>query len=700
MSIPSLTAPIQKMGSLISNLPAPPGGFRLGLLAGPLAFIVNEAINARPTSPAALDEIDPSLYKPTDSVDTQVPQAPGWFGGQQSGVLYKLVYNQAVISNGTLSGWNYTLSANNAGLIGPLSNVRLYANGQLLGKLKHWSFRQLGETPIFGDNTRPYRVEVINANGENIVALNTGTSGVEVLGFVPQSTGVPDQTMPPLVGGSSEVGSQNPVPSISPEPPLTNEEFFKRFGAPPRLNKDLFAPPVPGAKSPPNVTPIPTGDTFPDINIWSPAVNLPASDPAKDTVKVGAAPASSNNTYTRTYTKTGSDAWRSTPGTKTYSPGVDNLGLKSPANVRPGSQVNVGNNGGVTPQNPATPVNPPVVNVPPATDTLITGITSTLALILDQTSKTKIKEATSEGVCETTAPGKCLNNLVNNPNWLGGLGVGLDSAQLLLSKEILAFVKNTNQVINHPKYGLSKIQSFAETAWKSTRIQKLLDVLSLALSLHNAAMLSRNLAGSLGDITSSIINNTINLIKNEDNSNININEIVGNTIENFLKGLLGEATYTGVSETFNRYSRIINAAANIIYSVQSVMAGMAEGLEIMGRYTGKIGNALKKSGAVLENSYSWMSETLSVKTGHLGRIQQVLDGAEAVENVASEIQNATEEFREVQENVNNIGDQFDKVKDEVATKETEKATTETTGKTNSQGAQPSQTDLVKDVEEE
>jgi hypothetical protein len=172
---------------------------------------------------------------------------------------------------------------------------------------------------------------------------------------------------------------------------------------------------------------------------------------------------------------------------------------------------------------------------------------------------------------------------------LNGLTAGLSGINNTLSSQILS--------------KLNAMDNFAKAAWQTTRIQKVLDALNLALTLHNAAMLSRNLVGSFGDIISATTNNILSLIKNEQVQSININETIGNTIENFLKSILGESTYQGVSENFNKYSRIINATANIINSIQSIMAGLAEGLEIMGRYTGKIGNALKKSGAVLENSY-------------------------------------------------------------------------------------------------
>ena len=237
---------------------------------------------------------------------------------------------------------------------------------------------------------------------------------------------------------------------------------------------------------------------------------------------------------------------------------------------------------------------------------------------------------------------------------------------------------------------------FLKKAWKTTRLSKILEYLTLAVTLHNAAMLSRNLGASLGDAISAIANNTISLIKNEENQSIDINETLGNTIEGFLKNLLGVDNYDNLTETFSKYNRIVNAASNTIYSILSIQAGLAQGLETIGNYTGRIGNALKKSGAVLENSYSWMSEKVSVKTGRLGQIQAILDTGEGVENFASEIQNATSEFREAQENVNQIGQNMQQIKDEFTEAETEKLEAETRTKTNSQAAQPQLTDFVRD----
>jgi hypothetical protein len=276
---------------------------------------------------------------------------------------------------------------------------------------------------------------------------------------------------------------------------------------------------------------------------------------------------------------------------------------------------------------------------------------------------------------------------------LTGLLTGVNTGQ---NAGILNIVQDTNNAVRSTAYGLEKIQDFASIAWRTTRAGKVLEYLGLVATLHNAAMLSRNVGTSLGDITSAIANNTISFLTNEESNAIDINETLGNTIENILKNALGEEIYNSTSESFQKSNRIINAASNIIYSFTAVNAGLAQGLETIGNYTGKIGNALKKSGAVLEDSYSWMSEKVSVKTGRIGQVQRIIDGGEQIENFASDIQNATEEFREAQENVTNISEQFNKVKTEIGITEAEIDATNAISKTNSQGASPELTDFVRD----
>ncbi len=123
--------------------------------------------------------------------------------------------------------------------------------------------------------------------------------------------------------------------------------------------------------------------------------------------------------------------------------------------------------------------------------------------------------------------------------------------------------------------------------------------------------------------------------------------------------------------------------------------GIAEGLEQAAKYTGKIGNALKKSGAVLEKSYNWMTETFNFSSGKNRKIDRVIQGLQQASEIASDLESITSEFRSVTENVAEIGTKINTIKTEINGKENEKNTKETQGKESSQSPQVNKTDLIK-----
>lgn len=346
------------------------------------------------------------------------------------------------------------------------------------------------------------------------------------------------------------------------------------------------------------------------------------------------------------------------------------------------------------------------------TDLGLPGMGSQLTNIENQTTPGAIRSSVEEGICNSTSPGGCLNNNVRQPlqNALNnltsntdGINAGIGATNALLNNQILSRVNSVHTIVtdnrnllNHAEYGLSAVKTFLTNAWETTRAGKILELLSVIISLHNAAMLSRNLGASIGDVISGIANTTISFIKNEDSSPIDINATLGNTMEGFLKSLLGTNNYEDLGETFTKYNRIVNAASNIIWTIQGIQIGLAYGLETVGNYTGRIGNALKKSGAVLENSYNWMNEKMNFRSGRLGQLNNILNETQNVENVLSEVHQVTSEFREIQEQTNYLTDQVGKLNEELTLKEESTLTINDTNKINSQGAQPSQVDYTPD----
>jgi hypothetical protein len=184
-------------------------------------------------------------------------------------------------------------------------------------------------------------------------------------------------------------------------------------------------------------------------------------------------------------------------------------------------------------------------------------------------------------------------------------------------------------------------------------------------------------------------------IKDGDEVAQNFSTVIGNSIENIVKGLVGNDNYTALSETWAKANRIYQSAINIYQLMTDSLFGITSGLEQTAKYTGRIGNALRKSGVVLENSYNWMSETFNFSSGKNRKIDRVIQGLQNANEIASDLESITSEFRSVTENIREIGTEVNKIKTEVNVKESEKNTQETQGKNSSQSPPINKTDLTK-----
>ncbi|MDB9404782.1 hypothetical protein PN470_10895 [Microcystis sp. CS-574] len=229
--------------------------------------------------------------------------------------------------------------------------------------------------------------------------------------------------------------------------------------------------------------------------------------------------------------------------------------------------------------------------------------------------------------------------------------------------------------------------------WKSRTIDRALNLMATAAAIHNAVMLSRNIGSTL----IATLGNALSIIGIKDGDEVaqNFSTVIGNSIENIVKGLIGNDNYTALSETWAKANRIYQSAINIYQLMTDSLFGITSGLEQTAKYTGKIGNALRKSGVVLENSYNWMSETFSFHSGKNRKIDRVIQGLQNANEIASDLESITSEFRSVTENIREIGTEVNKIKTEVNDKESEKNTQETQGKNSSQSPPINKTDLTK-----
>ncbi|MEO0538389.1 MAG: hypothetical protein AAF215_31565 [Cyanobacteria bacterium P01_A01_bin.123] len=211
---------------------------------------------------------------------------------------------------------------------------------------------------------------------------------------------------------------------------------------------------------------------------------------------------------------------------------------------------------------------------------------------------------------------------------------------------------------------LNQIQNFAEQAWKTTRLQKVLDALTLITVLHNASMVSRDVAETLGYVVSNGL--AIIGIDDEEGNPLNVNEIVGDALNGFIVGILGQDVYDDIRETYTKANRIVQSASMIVWTIRSIHDGSQEVMEWIGENTGRIGNALKRWGVVGFNAYPWMQERMQAQDAVRRRYRRILDGLETAEDTASSYAMVTGEIREVQQEISELGEQRQRFRDSIA----------------------------------
>lgn len=197
------------------------------------------------------------------------------------------------------------------------------------------------------------------------------------------------------------------------------------------------------------------------------------------------------------------------------------------------------------------------------------------------------------------------------------------------------------------RQAIATVGANLQRAWQAARIDKVLNALNTFLLIHNAALLSGSLVQTLGEISSQSL--AVFGIKDEQGAPIDVNQILGQTVSNFVKGIVGEQVYNGVATTWNKANRIISTASQIVWSIREISDTTHELLEWGAENTGRIGNALKKYRIVGEDAYKAMPEKINPTTARRRKFQRVFDGLENLDEAASSFGQVTSNVLSIQQ---------------------------------------------------
>ena len=201
---------------------------------------------------------------------------------------------------------------------------------------------------------------------------------------------------------------------------------------------------------------------------------------------------------------------------------------------------------------------------------------------------------------------------------------------------------------------LQQAQQFAEKAWQNTHLDKLINLMTLVTVLHNGAMISRDIGETLGYVVSNAL--AAVGVKDEDGNALDINGLVGGSVTNFIKSVVGEDVYEDTRTSWQKANRVLQAGSNIVWTLRNINDATQDVLEWTAENTGKIGNALKKYGVVGDRAYPWMSERVKAQEFYRTKFSRVFQGLESAEDTASSLAVVTSNVREIQQEVDELGE--------------------------------------------
>ena len=224
-----------------------------------------------------------------------------------------------------------------------------------------------------------------------------------------------------------------------------------------------------------------------------------------------------------------------------------------------------------------------------------------------------------------------------------GLNVGLNAAELALLTTI------NNKVGDQVPGGLSgKLTRLS--SW--LHLDRALNLMIYANTLHNAYMLSSGISQTLFSAISNVLNFVG--IKDAENNPLDIGSILGKTADAYAKSVLGVTTVDGIKAEWKKYSRIYAAAANVLWSVQSIGQSILSVLEIVGSNVAKIGNALIKFGAIGEKAFGRMNDTPNYQNKFFTGLEKVENAVSHIDSIASEGLSARDQFEQLGQQNNEL----------------------------------------------
>jgi hypothetical protein len=235
---------------------------------------------------------------------------------------------------------------------------------------------------------------------------------------------------------------------------------------------------------------------------------------------------------------------------------------------------------------------------------------------------------------------------------------------------------------------------------------QILNTLTYISVLHNAFMLSNGIKQTLFSAVSSSLSvlGLKDYSKDPAGEEYDVNKIVNGWVEGFFVAVLGKSTVEQVEKDWKKYNRIYQAAANLLFSIQSMIHSVISGVEIVANRVARVANALVKWRAVGEKAYSLMNPQASFHNPfftNLEKMQQAADGVDQIAQSVLSAKQAVEEIGKAKEELDkSLGETPDGTKATEEPKAEKTIDAATKAKTESKSPTIADADLIKKEKED
>ncbi|MBD2178409.1 hypothetical protein H6F42_15930 [Pseudanabaena sp. FACHB-1998] len=180
--------------------------------------------------------------------------------------------------------------------------------------------------------------------------------------------------------------------------------------------------------------------------------------------------------------------------------------------------------------------------------------------------------------------------------------------------------------------------------------------------IHNAAMLSRDVAETLGTVVDNSVNLSGQKLKDAEGNDIGFTSWIGNNIRGLIIQLIGADRYVQLALQWQKASTIYHSSMAVVNTTQSMIDPLASAVEYGMENVSKIGNGLREDGVVSENNYPAMDETIRAR--RVNRFERLNDTLEGAENISSNLSSITssavsvkEDYKQLREDQKQLRDQ-------------------------------------------